>query len=528
MSASKQIKLSCDAPNAGLEVYLEWHTGGTRIGSIYFLKQLTFEQLSPVSRDLAERLVKSVEIAQVHDGTQVDVRKIRSWIRDCEENHGNPYNGRHIAAVRGGERIPISFIDVLEMCIVDGSSEWEYLTLSYVWGRGPILMAKKAEIGSLKKRLGLEARRMEIPRVISDAIAFTRSLGRRYLWVDSLCIVQDDAQNKHSMINLMDIIYTRSFLTIIAASGGNSNCPLYGLDTGTRAPFRSIGWENGEYLVTEPPELHYVLPESPYERRGWTFRERLLSRSCLFFTKRQIYFQYVTLYREESEKRREVHPLNPTTVPFTMTYNNINFLVSELKRYQIPEGLTPPPHIVLQTYTRLGEEYTTRPLSYPTDILNEFMGISALLEQLCGEGKLGTSCYGLLGSMIDFTLLWYLTSKSHRRSPREDFPSWSWTGWECKTDHIGLWGSADYSTASKPLLHWMDPHIPEYKTGFVSLESKVSDFDLLENGQSQRMFTTSPCSRSIRAIDNSRSRSPCSMQGVDNEIRSLFIRTPEG
>jgi hypothetical protein len=59
----------------------------------------------------------------------------------------------------------------------------------------------------------------ELPRTVRDAITVTRSLEYGYLWVDSLCIIQDDKQDQDLQIGMMDEIYSNATLTIAAGSG---------------------------------------------------------------------------------------------------------------------------------------------------------------------------------------------------------------------------------------------------------------------------------------------------------------------
>jgi len=59
----------------------------------------------------------------------------------------------------------------------------------------------------------------QLPRTIRDAIHVTSAIGYKYLWVDSLCIVQDDEKDRHNQINMMDEIYSNAALTLAAGSG---------------------------------------------------------------------------------------------------------------------------------------------------------------------------------------------------------------------------------------------------------------------------------------------------------------------
>lgn len=66
-----------------------------------------------------------------------------------------------------------------------------------------------------------------LPRTIRDAIDLLRSLNQDYLWVDSICIVQDDERQKHDQISAMDRIYSSALFTIVAMTGKHNDAGLY-------------------------------------------------------------------------------------------------------------------------------------------------------------------------------------------------------------------------------------------------------------------------------------------------------------
>jgi hypothetical protein len=59
----------------------------------------------------------------------------------------------------------------------------------------------------------------QIPRTIRNTISFVDLLGIPYLWVDSMCIVQDDKEGKHAQIQAMAGIYANAYVTIVAGNG---------------------------------------------------------------------------------------------------------------------------------------------------------------------------------------------------------------------------------------------------------------------------------------------------------------------
>ena len=121
-------------------------------------------------------------------------------------------------------------IDVQQRCIPQVErTDCKYLTLSYVWGPpwARKLQATKANVQSLKQPGALP--RALLPATIDDAITVCKKLGERYLWVDSLCVVQDDAKNKTREIGRMDITYSSAVLNIVAAAGDHAGFGLSGV-----------------------------------------------------------------------------------------------------------------------------------------------------------------------------------------------------------------------------------------------------------------------------------------------------------
>jgi hypothetical protein len=114
----------------------------------------------------------------------------------------------------------------------------------------------------------LDAVADRIPRTIRDAMAVVRKLGIRYLWVDALCIIQDDPQDKAKEIHRMDSIYEGSTFTLVAASGSHA-------DAGLSAVSRRKGHQVVETIwpgvrMTAIHSLTDVIDNLKYGTRGWT------------------------------------------------------------------------------------------------------------------------------------------------------------------------------------------------------------------------------------------------------------------
>ena len=267
-------------------------------------------------------------------------------------------------------------------------------------------------------------------------------MGERYLWIDSLCIIQDHDTEKLHIVQLMDVIYTQAFATLIAMEGENANAGLPGYRAGTRMPQQvelvrstTSNPSTGKIMVypitSSPPPLQLALELSKWDTRGWTYQERLLSRRCIYFSNHCVYFQCrsatfseVEIEQSKVEWGREFEP------PSNSLFNIANKPSLSSDSAEVPKWED------FKKYKELVEMYTKRDLTVPSDILSAFSGILGWL----GLSTEGLILQGLPTSSFGLALLWNSTMVSRRRersseSDANKFPSWSWTGWSSRTSY---------------------------------------------------------------------------------------------
>ncbi len=201
---------------------------------------------------------------ECHDGLQpdplvadcVDPQQIRSWILDCEENHGARCNvTEHQSATLTAE---LKFVDVIDHCIVTAPTNARYFALSYMWGGVQQLLLTTENGAELSAPRSLQRYRGNIPAVILDAIHFVAALDERYLWVDSLCIVQNDTSIKHTQILQMGSIYNGAVACLVGAVGGDATTGLVGVRTHTRIPEPKRPQYTAFYLVNPGEDDEYT------------------------------------------------------------------------------------------------------------------------------------------------------------------------------------------------------------------------------------------------------------------------------
>jgi hypothetical protein len=159
------------------------------------------------------------------DRDHADLTLCRKWLDLCDDHHSGSL-GQCFSRKTSREflRECLRLIDVDKKKIVKGSLDrTRYVALSYVWGedrmKWEMPRTRKAAVRADKSGEEIIELPKVLPRTIRDAIEVTRVISYHYLWVDSLCIIQDDEEDRDLQINMMDEIYSNADLTIAAGSG---------------------------------------------------------------------------------------------------------------------------------------------------------------------------------------------------------------------------------------------------------------------------------------------------------------------
>ena len=228
----------------------------------------------------------SEHVGVVMDRNWVDLERGLSWVRSCDTTHGKCHQP-FVCLDESFFSRGIYFISVSRSCLVEAKGGEKYVTLSYVWGTtSGGLKCTKANLDSLRSNASLsqENTGQYLPGTIQRAMKFTLQLGFDLLWVDSLCIVQDDPFYTAAQINNMASIYSNSCLALCAADGLDANSGLRGVPECSQP--RDIHQDIlafSDGLATSY-WIRQMYGKSVYDERGWTFQEQILSRRVIAFT----------------------------------------------------------------------------------------------------------------------------------------------------------------------------------------------------------------------------------------------------
>ncbi|KAF2824833.1 HET-domain-containing protein [Ophiobolus disseminans] len=210
-----------------------------------------------------------------------------------------------------------------------------YPALSYVWGCTANFQLEPANRHELLQPHSLTRNWDFIPQTIRDAMFLTAKLSLRYLWVDSMCIVQDDDENKTKHIAQMGSIYEHATFTIVAADGTDANHGLRGLgDSPCKAPPRKVLSLSSSAKFIFEDDWTFPKPVKTYNKRGWTFQEYYLSQRLLGFVDNKVLWRCRQCEHPElMNAERPVDHLSPGDFREKSTWPNFSLYMNLVQDY---------------------------------------------------------------------------------------------------------------------------------------------------------------------------------------------------
>ncbi|KAF2670835.1 hypothetical protein BT63DRAFT_411923 [Microthyrium microscopicum] len=278
---------------------------------------------------------------------------------------------------------------------------------------------------------------LTLPATFRDAVKLTRYLGIRYLWIDCLCIIQDDTQDWVNQSPQMSNIYGGSFLTISATVSVNS----------TEGIFRRVSHSAGQIEVPDPlilgastglfvrsyryvahDQFRFLTPtpgdgreewdyEHPLLRRAWAYQEQLLSPRVLFCGHHELYWQC----------NQELQCYCSTRV---YRFDGIKAMFADVIREE---------RECTQPWQRIVELYSGKDITHEQDRLPALSGIAQRFQVIRGSQYLA----GLWKDNLIHDLCWHVAEYG-RRPQSYLAPSWSWCSVLGKVSHLSRWVNKDH------------------------------------------------------------------------------------
>ncbi|KAF4631287.1 hypothetical protein G7Y89_g6840 [Cudoniella acicularis] len=429
-------------------------------------------------------------------GSDENFQVAKEWIEACSSEHDG-----HLCPKIIDHPLPKRLIDVgpldntqhPKLVITPKGQKGRYLALSHCWGvsvKGERLVTNVKDIKTRKNGIPLAS----MPANFQDACIITRKLRFKYLWIDSLCIIQNSRTDWEIQSSQMGQIYTNASFTIAAAAAKDSDGGLLEtqyeqLDFKKFEPstwFTQDRYDTNRYALPGPSLEHqeelkvYRIPllESqdrptvsitpwlpfsdleenwfrcvvvgPLAHRGWTLQERTLSYRTLYFGQRQIYWQCPSSRKAADG---ENVPLAATTSAWNQSSDHSEWpdlLGLKNKEFRSNSELDLAVHDVWRHILRI---YASRRLTKSSDKLPALAGMAEHIHSLTGDEYVaGVWRRDILASLLwtrmpiwakGITIENFQIPKPRWEKPKEDFsgPSWSWSSAE--VDALSFWGASN-------------------------------------------------------------------------------------
>jgi hypothetical protein len=357
-------------------------------------------------------------------GSEQSHSMAQNWLKTCLESHTQCAKPR-------GDFMPTRLLEIehfhdqtyprLRLRETFGREFAPYAALSYCWGGEQPITTTSQNINQHLIRINYTG----LPKTIQDAITVASRLGLRYLWVDSLCIIQNDRQDKTFEIGQMPSIYSQARVTISASRASNVQEGFLQsrrqLNKDSPYPILEFSYccQNGERgSIRLVPEVKEGSME-PLSKRGWALQERLLSSRVIEYGSLQT--RWICMHEDGTQtdglRLGVENESGRSDMIFRKALDVISFWGSSFSDASGISGI--------QRWKSILARYTKLTLTLPTDRLPAISGVAMGFSRILADEY----CAGLWKSALIAELFWILDGdeKLLLRRPRVyQAPSWSW------------------------------------------------------------------------------------------------------
>ena len=357
---------------------------------------------------------------------------MRQWIADCKHHHPKcpPFDHHWVPA-----RL-VEFYNkrgVQSVRLVETSDEFfrerrPFAALSHMWGDATVKPPLRTLTYNLREfKEGIEISR--VPKNFVEALEVAAQLGIPYVWIDSLCIVQDSSSDWEEQAKLMHMVYRYADVTIVATAATSSHDGFLARDIekidSLRVRYSTQTADPGcektdHYFVmsrlenSEDSHRMHAIDGAKWNTRGWTMQERSLSTRSIHFCRNKIFFECRScLKSEENEPTQEMELAG---------------------RLMWPRGRDLTMNYIYDYWELLLGEYCRRTLTKSSDKLAAIRSIAEEMKEVSGMDYI--SFAGMWRPYIQRELLWCVVPIGGDPVKPTEYraPTWSWASLEAYTN----------------------------------------------------------------------------------------------
>jgi hypothetical protein len=370
-----------------------------------------------------ELIVDSLTRVSGNTSSKKAFELVKTWLSNCLDNHERcqrkgdankkamPTRLLDVSSTRGGVRL----VETREM-----TGPVPYICLSHCWGdASKQFTTTRRTLEKRKRGIFLNV----LPRLFKDVIKYVRRLGITHLWIDSLCIVQDDAEDWKQESTRMCMVYQNALLTIAATKCADSSESLFSKSSARAARiewiFRKSAMlrRNGQFTA----EFGHFYWPYPLLSRAWVYQERLLSKRVLHFARGEIYWECMESAECECGLVMD-SAMGLLNYESEFPYKNVHD--------RMPKRTSSHPeksNVILWQWHDIVTEYTSLSMTLVSDKLPAILGLAQEIQSRRG----GRFIAGLWEDTLISDLAWVVNNECKGFKPRPSksvthAPSWSW------------------------------------------------------------------------------------------------------
>ena len=368
----------------------------------------------------------------------------RGWLERCIRDHS-------LCPLPRPVQLPARVVDVsihedgndwVQLHVTNGVRD-RYIALSYCWGMPvqPVETTTATFKSHIDDGISLSA----LPATIRDAIEATRRLGIRYLWIDCLCIVQDDKADKTKEIAQMRRIYSNAYCTISAANISKvTESFLEARPTHSNhvfpLPYACPNGAIGTMMIGETLKLRdsigvsrmqfYDPYSDPINQRAWTLEEKLLSPRILSYASNCLRWLCDSAEWSDGGDPDARIDTQAERLPHRMQVSG-QVAAKQICKEEL--------QVLYERWRYILEDYTNRYLTNPRDKLRAISGVADYFHRLTSDQYLA----GLWKPDLMNELVWF-RAKAPRPRPPNKTPSWSWASVNGPVYFLGLYERREF------------------------------------------------------------------------------------
>ncbi|TLD32379.1 HET-domain-containing protein [Venturia nashicola] len=389
---------------------------GYRVADRGFVTVLNFSFGSPLGLEFIgnhheEGLI--LEFPSTKDSIHESVRWVQEQMHVCDKEHT-----RCSIHQPGHGKLPTRVVDVntIRLATPDTGTVGRYACLSHCWGKSQPLKTLRNNMADFQSNIPWGA----LPETFKDAIGFVRNLGIPYLWIDSLCIVQDDGEDWAREAANMASIYQNSTVTLAGTKSNSSEQGLFSHDPlPTNARRLEVTGSEGDthylYVRLRRPHWddkigndysHTQLQLYPLLTRAWCYQERLLSPRFVHFCSTELVWECM------EHSRCQCGLFQPW----------FELKLSGTTSFGLPQAVTAH-STEYHSWKEIVQKYSQLAITYDSDRLTALLGLANDARKY----HKGRYLAGMWEDTLVEDMLWYVSNDPTGERPRlHSPPTWSW------------------------------------------------------------------------------------------------------